>query len=118
MKLIPALLGLLVLSISSCLTACSGGGGAEVSVSQTVTQNQNNNSQNGEAECRFECEPVELAGSAGFAVTQVCSGVIQNGPNFFEVAPVGCTFTAAEEKEVAQEEQAEESVGLNQEGAL
>lgn len=115
MKLIPALLGTCVLLFSACLTSCSGGGGAEVTVSQTVTQEQNNNSQNGDTKCTFECEPVELAGQAGFAVTQVCEGVVTNGPNFFQTPPVGCSFSAAE---VAHSGSEEGSIGLNQEGVL
>lgn len=115
-NILPAFFGALALLVATLLTACSGGGGTPDNQISIVNNNTaNNNSGNGEAECTFECEPVELAGSAGFAVTQVCSGVIQNGPNFFQAPPVGCTFLPGE-GEVAQVD--EESIGLNQEGVL
>lgn len=105
---------LLFVLCASSLIGCGG----SATVTNTATNNTNVDSQNGESECKFECAPAEIGGVTGYAVTQVCSGVISNGPNFFQDAPVGCVFPAGEEEAAAVASSApeEESTGgLSQE---
>lgn len=96
------------------------GCGGSATVSNTATNNTNIDSQNGESECKFECAPAEIGGVTGYAVTQVCSGVISNGPNFFQDAPVGCVFPAGEEEAAVassapEQEEETNTGGLSQE---
>lgn len=109
------------LPIFLLLSACGGGGGsANVNVAATATNNNNTGPGEGE-KCVFECTPETFAGVSGFAVTQVCDGVIKNGPNFFQSPPQDCAIVAPEEEEAepfVPEEEEEETPGLNQEGAL
>lgn len=95
------------------------GCGGSATVSNTATNNTNIDSQNGESECKFECAPAEIGGVTGYAVTQVCSGVISNGPNFFQDAPVGCVFPAGEEEVASfsapEQEEETNTGGLSQE---
>lgn len=104
--------------LSIALLFLAGCGGS-ATVSNTATNNTNIDSQNGEAECKFECTPAEIGGVAGYAVSQICSGVISNGPNFFQNAPVGCVFPAGEQEAAAFSAPAEEEEtnngGLSQE---
>lgn len=90
MRHLPPLLPLLL----ACTLAngCVGdiGSSDESSPSSTTTTNTE---QNGISECSIRCEPAE----GGWLITQECSGRIQDGPEFREVAPLECAFPPEEE---------------------
>lgn len=89
---------IILLAVALMLMAACGSGSGTPDTSVVVTQNnnQNQNSQNGDAKCTFECEPVQVGESVGFAVSEVCEGAIVNGPNFQPSAPAKCNFVTAE----------------------
>lgn len=107
------LLCLLCLSYGACVT---GDIGSSSDDSDSSVDNSVDNSVSGISSCTVGTSIVcEEVGPGEFEVTQECqnadgSPVVIDGPNLSDVCPV-------EEEEPAEEE-AEEDVGLNQEGVL